>query len=483
MMALVKYIEFKAKCEIRDQELRENIRVFKSKSFVQLTQLEPSIKEIAFEECLIDTKIEIDENEYYLDCEVESRTYEENSNKPLDIIQQIETPIHTESDNKTKPSQIVRFFELKKIPLNYESDNSSKSSEYDSEIENSRLDAYKCVLCKTVFNNYRNFNQHKKTHTECLDCGKKYLKFADLLKHRVSVHRKKKKFSCNICVEDFPGWQELTEHNRTKHLDCPECSKKCKSYKAMSQHRKNSHYRNENIKCDICGKKFKFSSTLKIHVRRVHAKEVNHKCDICSKQFFEYSTLKAHLKIHSIDREKFSCDFIDCCYVATNLGNLKKHKNMHKAKKPKEEHQPEIIELAVSEPIKPKVKRVVNPIDSPICPYCGKSFTRKAGLDLHIRIHLNDKPYQCEFCLKKFSDSSSLRSHRRTHTDERPYQCDKCEKKFKNSNNLKNHIISAHETEKPFSCHICGKSTKILFNLHKHMRNIHSIERFPKSVI
>lgn len=472
MKSLVTFIEFKAKCEMRDHELRENIRVFKSESSEQLTPvIKPNIKEIVFEECLVKPELEIEENfvsenEDFLDFE-ESQT--------------------AESDN-------------------------SKSSEVDSEIENTKLDTYKCVICKDIFNNFFDFNQHKKNHKDCPDCRKNCLTYAELLKHRVIVHRKKKKYSCLICVKDFVGWSELSEHNKTQHLDCPECSKKCLSYKAMTQHRRNSHYRNENTKCEFCDKSFKFTSTLKIHIRRVHAKERNHKCAFCGKEFFEYSTLKVHLKVHSkirtdksfpcdflncgysatnrgnlkkhekihIHNKTFPCDFLNCDYTSTNLINLRKHKNIHQ--KLTDESPAKIVEVVVVGSVKPKVKRT-NPQDSPICPYCGKSFSRKAGLDLHIRIHQNDKPYQCEFCLKKFSDSSSLRSHRRIHTDERPYKCDQCEKKFKNSNNLKSHKISAHETEKKFSCHICGKSTKIVFNLHKHMKNVHNIERITKKPI
>lgn len=462
MKSLVTFIEFKAKCEMRDQELRENIKVFKSESSKLLTPIKPNIKEIVFEECLVQTELEIEENSFF-----------ENED-------------------------FLDFEESENV-----------ESEVDSEIENTKLDTYKCVICKDKFKNFLDFNHHKKCHKDCPDCGKNCLTYSELLKHRVIVHRKKKKYSCLICVKDFVGWSELSEHNKTKHLDCPECSKKCLSYKAMTQHRRNSHYRNENTKCEFCDKSFKFTSTLKIHIRRVHAKERNHRCEFCGKEFFEYSTLKVHLKVHANTRvdKTFPCEFLNCSYSATNRGNLQKHQKIHKQKKTfpcdflncdytapnfinLRKHKKIHLTLNVEPPTKivevvvvgPKTKRV-NPQDSPICPYCGKSFSRKAGLDLHIRIHQNDKPYQCEFCSKKFSDSSSLRSHRRTHTDERPYKCDQCEKKFKNSNNLKNHKISAHETEKKFSCQICGKSTKIIFNLHKHMKNVHNIERTTKKPI
>lgn len=458
LKALVIFIGFKAKCEIRDQELRENIRAAKLRNGDQLTVTKSEMPEFVFEECLIKSELPIEE---------EYEIYNENTDW-LDL---------TESD--------------------------SRLSDVDSLVENTKLDTHQCLICHKKFDNFLIFNQHKKIHKNCPDCGKKYEKYSELLKHRSIVHRKKRNYSCLICFKEFKGWLEINEHNRTEHLNCPECSKKCISYKAMAAHRKNSHYRNDNLKCEFCEKTFKFRGTLKIHKRRVHAKELNHKCEHCGKEFFEISTLKVHLKIHSVDRAKktFSCDFLDCNYTDTNLGNLKTHKKVHITfscdflncdfspknlsclKKHKQIHEniPQ-KEKKVKDPVISK-KKQVNPKDSPICPYCGKSFTKKSGLDLHIRIHLNEKPYQCEFCEKKFSDSSSLRSHRRVHTDERPYPCDLCEKKFKNSNNLKDHKTSAHETEKKFVCNICGKATKISHNLHKHMKNVHNIERITKKSI
>lgn len=442
LKALVVFIGFKAKCEMRDQELRENIRAAKLTKGHQPTVTKSEMPEFVFEACEIKSEFPIEED--------------------------------------------VKFEHVNTDFIDFEESDNSRSTDVDSQVENTKLDIYQCVICDNKFNNFLNFNQHKKTHKNCPDCGKKHEKYSELLKHRAIVHRKKKNYPCLICGKVFKGWLEINQHNRTEHLNCPECSKKCISYKAMLGHRKNSHYRNDNLKCELCEKTFKFTGTLKIHKRRVHAQERNHKCEHCGKEFFEISTLKVHLKVHSKDRiqKTFTCDFIDCDYTDTNLGNLKTHKKVHrrlKNHKITHETMPQKIKK-IEEPVIPR-KKQVNPKDSPICPYCGKSFTKKSGLDLHIRIHLNDKPYQCEFCTKKFSDSSSLRSHRRVHTDERPYPCDLCEKKFKNSNNLKDHKTSAHETEKKFACHICGKATKILHNLHKHMKNVHNIERITKKAI
>ena len=59
-------------------------------------------------------------------------------------------------------------------------------------------------------------------------------------------------------------------------------------------------------------------------------------------------------------------------------------------------------------------------------------FRYPSGLDRHMRIHTNEKPYECDVCEKRFRRSGTLKSHMRIHTNEKPYECDVCEKLFVN---------------------------------------------------
>ncbi|AMD22960.1 HHR191Wp [Eremothecium sinecaudum] len=52
---------------------------------------------------------------------------------------------------------------------------------------------------------------------------------------------------------------------------------------------------------------------------------------------------------------------------------------------------------------------------SKICPLCGKCFTRRSTLQIHLLIHTNLKPFKCSFCDKEFNVKSNLNRHERIH--------------------------------------------------------------------
>ena len=62
------------------------------------------------------------------------------------------------------------------------------------------------------------------------------------------------------------------------------------------------------------------------------------------------------------------------------------------------------------------------------CGYCGKTFSWKHNLGVHMKIHNGAKPYLCDYCDKAFLQNSNFKLHLRKHTWERPHKCSYCEK-------------------------------------------------------
>ncbi|XP_017785217.1 PREDICTED: PR domain zinc finger protein 16 [Nicrophorus vespilloides] len=83
-----------------------------------------------------------------------------------------------------------------------------------------------------------------------------------------------------------------------------------------------------------------------------------------------------------------------------------------------------------------------------ICLYCGKSYSRKYGLKIHIRTHTGYKPLKCKFCLRPFGDPSNLNKHVRLHAEgDTPYKCDLCGKVLVRRRDLERHLKSRHMNE------------------------------------
>lgn len=80
-----------------------------------------------------------------------------------------------------------------------------------------------------------------------------------------------------------------------------------------------------------------------------------------------------------------------------------------------------------------------------ICIYCGKLYSRKYGLKIHIRTHTGFKPLKCKYCFRPFGDPSNLNKHIRLHVQEKSlYKCHLCSKILVRRRDLLRHMNIKH---------------------------------------
>uniref|UniRef100_A0A8C2ZLH8 Zinc finger protein 574 n=1 Tax=Cyclopterus lumpus TaxID=8103 RepID=A0A8C2ZLH8_CYCLU len=122
-----------------------------------------------------------------------------------------------------------------------------------------------------------------------------------------------------------------------------------------------------------------------------------------------------------------------------------------------------------------------------VCPYCGKTFTRRVFLRTHVFSHTGEKLFTCKVCTKSFTNSQSLLRHSMSHTGNKPFSCDVCGKNFSQAATLKRHQRIHTSTQprrkrgrKPgsahlFSCPHCPSrfNTEDQLNHHKLLHTSH----------
>ncbi|CAG2122503.1 unnamed protein product, partial [Medioppia subpectinata] len=239
-----------------------------------------------------------------------------------------------------------------------------------------------------------------------------------------------------------------------------------------------------------CGQRFPIPSLLSSHIASKHTKERAYKCEECGKRFTTAHYLRDHQVIHS-STKRYKCDQIGCHFETRHQFQLKTHRMRHTLKTP-----PYPCEIAgcnkayyTAGQLKVHVKsRTHNPdyrrrkvVNKYRCEWtgCTKAVQSRALLETHVREkHTNERPFVCK-CGRAFTTEKYLQLHMKTHSEDKPYQyqCQYpgCDYSARLKHSLDIHH-RRHEKSTPFECteEGCGKSFAAKKLLTFHVKRVHS---------
>ncbi|KAL4235060.1 hypothetical protein ACF0H5_006698 [Mactra antiquata] len=146
-------------------------------------------------------------------------------------------------------------------------------------------------------------------------------------------------------------------------------------------------------------------------------------CEICEKKLDKWNQYQRHMKSHADDKP-FRC--FNCPASFNIADNLKLHLATH-----------------------------VEPGDKPVCPECGKKFSRVASLKAHIMMHEKEENLMCPECGDEFSLQGQLDKHMLDHQEDREgtrvYSCRQCNATYSNHKDLKEHTKQHFKIRKSMS--------------------------------
>ncbi|XP_070692262.1 zinc finger protein 574 [Pempheris klunzingeri] len=333
-----------------------------------------------------------------------------------------------------------------------------------------------CVDCGSCFGLVSELVSHRKTQHgfeealhRCSVCGESFLNTTLFLYHR-KQHRQKGEE--NVAV--VPG--ETSEDVCTRNNGTDEHGQDATPSTASVT---SSFTQPESFMCSLCGLSFSDEGGLIDHRKQKHdLTEPLHSCPHCGQSFMNTTQYLYHRREH---RFKSETEVADAAETGDETASIKPQDGQQSSKRllsppasanesgsplpkrsrpsfrilsgglalkgnkgssTKEESEGSTAADSDNTNHPPPAKLLQDWARTPlphVCPYCGKTFTRRVFLRTHVYSHTGEKLFTCKVCTKSFTNSQSLLRHSMSHTGNKPFSCDVCGKNFSQAATLKRH--------------------------------------------